>query len=249
MKIWDTLEKRNVHLFRASIRHLFRLLTQHVYECLANGWKFWWHIKQEKIQNEYHYNKSGSYYSSSCVFQEWTHCALHYFTSFSVYMEFSAQNSWIIQVLGIIHNRTDFNLYFRIKNMQISVYSHNTFRYWLSKNAFKYIELRLQRSSTIQSHTHTHRMLFAEVFFFHSQKYAFYFQHFSTWFPFISTPFTQMQTDTCEYSKIVKVQTSTLKYITKMCGWKNGEQILLHIYFHRRFKQIRIAAQKFAQFK
>lgn len=132
--------------------------------------------------------------------------------------------------------------------MQISVYLHNTFRYWLSKNAFKYIELRLQRSSTIQSHTHTHRMLFAEVFFFHSQKYAFYFQHFSTWFPFISTPFTQMQTDTCEYSKIVKVQTSTLKYITKMCGWKNGEQILLHIYFHF-FKQIRIAAQKFAQFK
>lgn len=169
MKIWDTLEKRNVHLFRASIRHLFRLLTQHVYECLANGWKFWWHIKQEKIQNEYHYNKSGSYYSSSCVFQEWTHCTLHYFTSFSVYMEFSAQNSWIIQVLGIIHNRTDFNLYFRNKkNMQISVYLHNTFRYWLSKNAFKYIELRLQRSSTIQSHTHTHTpdAICRSVFFF-----------------------------------------------------------------------------------
>lgn len=98
------------------------------------------------------------------------------------------------------------------------------------------------------SHTHTGCYL-QKCFFSLSQKYAFYFQHFSTWFPFISTPFTQMQTDTCEYSKIVKVQTSTLKHITKMCGWKNGEQILLHIYFHRRFKQIRIAAQKFAQFK
>lgn len=122
--------------------------------------------------------------------------------------------------------------------MQISVYLHTTFHYWLSKNAFKYIELRLQRSSTIQSHTYTHRMLFAEVFFSLSKICILFSTFFFTLFLFISTPFTQMQTDTCEYSKIVKVQTSTLKHILRKCvGGKMVNKFSLHIYFHRRFKQ------------
>lgn len=151
MKMWDTFERRNVYI---SFELQFGIVSGcYVYECLANGWKFWWHIKQDKIQNEYHYNNSGSYYSSSCVFQEWKHCALHYFTSFSVYMDFSARNSWIIQELGSIHNRTDFNLNFRIKK-----YANKcVFTYYFSLLALKKcIQIYWAAIAAIKYHTVTH---------------------------------------------------------------------------------------------
>lgn len=134
--------------------------------------------------------------------------------------------------------------------MQISVYLHTTFRYWLSKNAFKYIELRLQRSSTIQSHTYTHRMLFAEVFFFVSQKYAFYFQHFFLHCFFLSQHHLHRCKQThVNIAKSLRFKRQRSNILRKCVGGKMVNKFLLHIYFHRRFKQIRIAAQKFAQFK
>lgn len=79
------------------------------------------------------------------------------------------------------------------------------------------------------SHIHTPDAICRSIFSFSLSKICILFSTFFTWFPFISTPFTRMQIDTCEYSKIFKVQTSTLIHITKMYGWKNGEQILLYI--------------------